>query len=596
MSTYSPPLKDMQFALKELARIDEIAALPGNEEASVDVVNAILEEAGKFATGVLDPLNRVGDKEGAKFANGQVTTPAGFKDAYFQFTEAGWNALKCDPDYGGQGLPYILATAVEEMWHGSNVAFALCPLLTTGAIEAIELCGTPEQKQKFLPNMVSGKWTGTMNLTEPQAGTDLAALRTRAVPQADGSYRIFGQKIFITYGDQDYTENIIHLVLARTPTAPEGVKGISLFLVPKFLINEDGSLGERNDAQCVSIEHKLGIHASPTCVMSYGDKGGAVGYLIGKENNGLEYMFIMMNLARFSVGLEGVGISERAYQRAVAYARDRVQGKALGDKEKGAIIRHPDVRRMLMDMRAHTEAARGLAYVVSAAFDHAHSHPDPEVRKQSHAFADYMIPIVKGWITECAQHVTYVGIQVHGGMGFIEETGAAQHYRDARIMTIYEGTTGIQANDLIGRKTLRDGGRTAAAVGMEIAKIDNDLSEMEGEAFASIRKAMGAALNAVKSAGEYVGMNAQADTRGVFAGAAPYLELWGITCGGWIMARSAVAAAKRLQAGDPDRAFLEAKIITARYFAEHILVKAPSLSREVVGGGASVLALADEAF
>ncbi|MBI3149369.1 MAG: acyl-CoA dehydrogenase [Betaproteobacteria bacterium] len=596
MSTYTAPLKDMQFALHELAQIDQIAALPGNEEASPDVVSAILEEAGKFASGVLDPLNRVGDTQGAKLADGKVTTAPGFKEAYRQFVESGWNALKCDPNYGGQGLPYTVATAVEEMWHGSNVAFALCPLLTTGAIEALMLCGTPEQKEKFLPNMVSGKWTGTMNLTEPQAGSDLAALRSRAVPQTDGSYRVFGQKIFITFGEQDYTENIIHLVLARTPTAPEGVKGISLFLVPKFLINEDGSLGERNDLQCVSIEHKLGIHASPTCVMSYGDRGGAVGYMIGDENRGLEYMFIMMNLARFSVGLEGVGISERAYQRAVAYARDRVQGKALGDQQKGAIIRHPDIRRMLMDMRAHTEAMRGLTYVVAAAFDHAHSHPDEATRKQSLAFADYMIPIVKGWCTESAQHVTYVGVQVHGGMGFIEETGAAQHYRDARIMTIYEGTTGIQGNDLIGRKTLRDGGRTAAAVGMEIARIDDELAQLPGEAFASMRKAMGAALNAVKTAGEYVAANAQSDTRGVFAGAVPYLELWGVLCGGWVMARAAVAASRLLAAGDPDREFLEAKIITARYFAEHILVKAPGLAREVVGGGASVLALADEAF
>src|SRR5512137_2642134 len=465
MSTYRAPLNEMQFVLTELAGLDQVAALPGFEEATPDVVSAILDEAAKFASNVLDPLNAGGDREGARLQDdGTVKTPAGFKDAYRQFCENGWNGLIKSSQYGGQGLPHLVGTAVEEMWHSSNLAFNLCAMLTQGAIEAIVLRGSQELKDRFLPNMVAGTWTGTMNLTEPQAGSDLAAVRTRAVPQGDGTYKLYGQKIFITYGEHDYTDNIIHLVLARTPDAPEGVKGISLFIVPKFMVNADGSLGARNDVHCVSLEHKLGIHASPTAVMAYGDHGGAIGYLVGEENRGLEYMFIMMNLARFSVGMEGVGIAERAYQRAVAYAKDRVQGRPVG-AEKGAvgakIIEHPDIRRMLMTMRAHTEAMRAVAYVTSAAMDNAHRHTDAEARRRHQAFVDFMIPIVKGCSTEIAQEVASLGIQVHGGMGYIEETGAAQHFRDARITTIYEGTTGIQANDFIGRKTARDGGAVA---------------------------------------------------------------------------------------------------------------------------------------
>src|SRR2546421_8920563 len=408
MSTYRAPMQEIQFVMNELAGLEQVGKLSGYEDATPDTVTAILEEASKFATEVLDPLNAVGDREGATWLEGgKVKTATGFKDAYRRFAENGWNGLTKNPEHGGQGLPQLVATAVEEMWHGANMAFALCPLLTQGAIEALELCGSDALKAKFLDKMVAGVWTGTMNLTEPQAGSDLAAVRTRAVPQADGSYKLYGQKIFITYGDQDYTDNIIHLVLARTPTAPEGVKGISLFIVPKFLVNADGSLGPRNDVQCVSLEHKLGIHASPTAVLAYGDKGGAVGYLICEENRGLEYMFIMMNLARFSVGVEGVGISERAYQRAVAYARDRVQGKPVGlDKAAGTIIEHPDIRRMLMTMRAYTEAMRAVAYVTAAAMDNARRHPDPDLRKRHQAFVDLMIPIVKGWSTETAQEVT----------------------------------------------------------------------------------------------------------------------------------------------------------------------------------------------
>ena len=465
MSQYRAPLADMQFVMQELAGLAEVTALPGLEDATSDTVSAILEEADKFATEILDPLNRVGDREGARLAgDGCVVTPTGFKDAYRRFCELGWNGLAKNPTFGGQGMPHLVAAAADEIWNASNMAFELCPMLTGGAIEAIELNGSEALKRAYLPKMVSGEWTGTMNLTEPQAGSDLAAVRTKAVPQGDGSYKLYGNKIFITYGEHDYTENIVHLVLARTPDAPPGTKGISLFVVPKFLVDENGALGVRNDVRCVSLEHKLGIHASPTAVLAFGDNGGAVGYVVGEENRGLEYMFVMMNLARFGVGIQGVGIGERAYQSARDYARERVQGRVVGTNDAPmGIIGHPDVRRMLMSMRACTEAARSLSYVTAAALDHAHRHPDAETRRRKLAFAELMIPIVKGWSTEVAQHIAYMGVQVHGGMGFIEETGAAQYARDARITTIYEGTTGIQANDLIGRKIVRDAG---AALGV----------------------------------------------------------------------------------------------------------------------------------
>ena len=600
MSQYHAPLKEIRFVLHELAGLEQVGKLPGFEDATPDTVDAILDEAAKFATEVLDPLNAVGDREGARrLDDGSVKTPTGFKDAYLQYCANGWNGLTKNPDFGGQGLPQLVATAVEEMWHAANMAFDLCPLLTQGAIEAIELCGTPEQKQLFLPKMVEGVWTGTMNLTEPQAGSDLAAVRTRAVPQPDGSFRLHGQKIFITYGEHDYTENIIHLVLARTPTAPEGVKGISLFIVPKFLINADGSLGARNDVQCVSIEHKLGIHASPTAVLAYGDKGGAVGYLVGQENRGLEYMFIMMNLARFSVGLEGVGIAERAYQRAAAFAKERVQGRAVGEEKSAGtatIIQHPDVRRMLMSMKAQTEAMRALAYVTAAALDNANAQPDPEARKRHQAFVDLMIPIVKGWCTETAQEVAYTGVQVHGGMGFIEETGAAQHYRDARIITIYEGTTGIQANDLIGRKTARDGGKTALAVIAEMQKLDGELAIQSGPEFAAIRRELAAAAGALTPAVEWIARTYGSDPRAAHAASVPYLKLWGLVAGGWQMARAALAAAKHLGSGQGDAEFYRAKIATARFYADYYLPQAAALKHAVLTAGESVLALADEQF
>jgi len=597
MSQYRAPLAEMQFVLTELAGLDGIAQLPGYEDATPDTVAAILEEAGKFAADVLDPLNPVGDRQGAKLDDdGKVRTPEGFRDAYRQFCELGWNGLAKDPEHGGQGMPHLVAAAVDEMWNASNMAFQLCPMLTGGAIEAIELNGSEALKQTYLPKMVAGDWTGTMNLTEPQAGSDLAAIRTKAVPQADGSYKLEGSKIFITYGEHDYTDNIVHLVLARTPDAPAGTKGISLFVVPKFLVNADGSLGARNDVRCVSLEHKLGIHASPTAVLAFGDNGGAIGYLVGAENRGLEYMFVMMNLARFGVGMQGIGVADRAYQRAVAYARERIQGRVAGRGAAAApILGHPDVRRMLLTMRAHTEAARALGYVTAAALDRAHRHPDTDVRKRSLAYAELMIPIVKGWSTEMAQEMTSLGIQVHGGMGYAEETGAAQYLRDARITTIYEGTTAIQANDLIGRKIARDGGQALAAAIGEMRDVQRALEDAGGE-LAVIGRRLRAGVDALESAGRWITTHFNDDPVAVLAGAVPFLELAGIVCGGAQLARAALVASTRLAAGDGDAAFMKAKLATARHFADHCLTQAPGLAEAATAGAHGVRAIADEAF
>ncbi|HET9470616.1 MAG TPA: acyl-CoA dehydrogenase family protein, partial [Usitatibacter sp.] len=478
MAEYVAPLKDMQFVLKRVVGLGEVNTLPGWEDVTEDVVDAILEEAAKLASEVLSPLNATGDRQGATCKEGKVTMPAGFRDAYWQWAKAGWGNVMAPTDFGGQGLPHLVATPIEEMWGSANLAFKLCPMLTQGAVEALHMVGSPDLQKRFLPKMVSGEWTGTMNLTEPQAGSDLSLVRTKAVPQKDGTYRLFGQKIFITYGEHDYTDNIVHMVLARMEGAPEGVKGISLFLVPKVMVNADGSLGARNDVKCASIEHKLGIHASPTAVMVYGEKEGAVGYLIGEANRGLEYMFIMMNAARLSVGLEGVAIGERAYQRALAWSRERLQGKPVGSQgaRTAPIVHHPDVKRMLLTMKSVTEAMRALAYWTSAVLDRARRHPDDEERKRCQAMVDLLVPVVKGWSTENGIDVASLGIQVHGGMGFIEETGAAQHLRDARITTIYEGTTGIQANDLVGRKVGREGGRTALIVVAEMEKLAGELA------------------------------------------------------------------------------------------------------------------------
>lgn len=598
MSDYIAPIRDMQFVMQELAGLDEVGALPGCEEVTPDLVDAILEEANKLASEVLSPLNVVGDREGAKWSDGQVSTAPGWKQAYEQFVAGGWPGLAMESEYGGQGLPKLVSTAVNEMWKASNMAFSLCPMLTTGAIEALILRGSDVQKSAYLEKMVSGEWTGTMNLTEPQAGSDLAAVRSRAEPQGDGTYKIFGQKIFITYGDHDLTDNIIHLVLARLPDAPEGVKGISLFVVPKFLLNPDGTPGARNDVHCVSIEHKLGIHASPTCVLAFGDKGGAIGELVGEPNRGLEYMFIMMNAARFAVGLEGVALAERAYQQAVAYAKERVQGTELGVRGGGkvAIIRHPDVRRMLMSMRSQVEAMRAVAYVVASATDKATRAADEAVRAQNQAFVDLMIPIVKGWSTEVSIEVASTGVQVHGGMGFIEETGAAQHLRDARITTIYEGTTAIQANDLIGRKIAREQGQTIRAVIEDIRQLDAVLAAQPGADFAAIRGSLASATDALAQAVDYVLATFGVNIKAASVGAVPFLRLFGYVAGGWQMARAALKAQAHLDAGDGDGKFYQAKLTTARFYADHVLPQAVGLAYTVVNGADGALALDEELF
>jgi len=594
---YVAPLKDMLFVLNELADLQAVAALPGCEEATPETVEAVLEENARFCSEVVAPLNREGDHHPSTWKDGKVTTTPGFKEAFKAYTEAGWQGVQHPTEFGGQGLPKLVATPCMEMLNAANLSFALCPLLTDGAIEALMTAGSTEQKQQFLPNFIAGKWTGTMNLTEPQAGSDLAMVRTKALPQDDGTYRISGTKIFITYGEHDMADNIVHLVLARTPDAPEGVKGISLFLVPKYLINPDGSLGQRNDAVCVSIEHKLGIKASPTAVLQFGDHGGAIGALIGEENRGLETMFIMMNAARFAVGIQGIGLAERAYQKAVRYAKERVQSKDLdGSANAVSIIHQPDVRRMLMSMKTQIEAARALAYVAASHVDIAHHHTDAETRKNHQAIYEFMVPIIKGWSTELAIDVASSGLQIHGGMGFIEETGAAQYYRDARILTIYEGTTAIQANDLVGRKTVRDRGQLARALIADIRTTQQALSVHAADDLRAIGARLGDAADALEAVIDYVVQTIQTDIKAVFAGSVPYLKLAGIVLGGWQMARAALIAQDRLQAGEGNRDFMEAKLATARFFADHYLSQAGALRSAIVEGGGSVMALEEAQF
>ena len=596
MSTYVAPVKDMLFNMNELAGLQEITTLPGNEEVSLDLVEAILDEAGKFASEVVDPLNAVGDKQGNKWDNGVVSTADGFKEAYAAFCETGWNGMPASTEFGGQGLPVTVSTAVLEMWKSASISFSLCQMLTLGAVEAIAHHASDDLKATFLPNMVSGKWTGTMNLTEPQAGSDLAAIRSKAEPRGDGTYAITGTKIFITWGEHDMAENIVHLVLARLPDAPPGVKGISLFIAPKFLVNADGSLGERNDLICASIEHKMGIHGSATAVMSFGDKGGAIGYLVGEPNRGLEYMFTMMNHARLNVGLEGVGVSERSYQHALAYARERVQGRIVGDKsgEKKPILHHPDVRRMLMDMKSRTEAGRALAYYVAGCMDRAHSHPDADVRAANQRRLELLTPVVKGWCTENAQGITWNGVQVHGGMGFIEETGAAQYMRDARIITIYEGTTAIQANDLIGRKTAKEGGKSMQQLLADIAETGTALRNSGNAQLKAIADALGDGIAALDEATTWLLANYEATPQAAHAGSVPFLKLTGIVVGGWLMARSAQIAADRVDEADGD--FYKAKLATATYFAQHVIPEANSYRDAIVNGADAVLALEEALF
>ncbi|MCB4788645.1 MULTISPECIES: acyl-CoA dehydrogenase [Delftia] len=595
--TYSAPLKDMLFAMEHLAQIDQVAQLPGFEEAGLETAQAVLEECAKLCEGVVAPLNLPGDVAPSSLKDGVVTTTAGFKQAFRQYAEGGWQGLQHPQDFGGQGLPKTIGAACVEMLNSANLSFALCPLLTDGAIEALLTAGSDELKATYLEKLVTGEWTGTMNLTEPQAGSDLALVRTKADPQPDGSYKVFGTKIFITYGEHDMAENIVHLVLARVAGAPEGVKGISLFVVPKFLVNKDGSLGARNDVHCVSIEHKMGIKASPTAVLQYGDNGGAIGYLVGEENRGLEYMFIMMNAARYAVGVQGIAVAERAYQHAVAYARERVQSRPVDGSVKASatIIHHPDVRRMLMTMRAYTEGCRAMAATAAAAYDASHHHADAQVREANAAFYEFMVPLVKGYSTEMSLEVTSLGVQVHGGMGFIEETGAAQYYRDAKILTIYEGTTAIQANDLVGRKTARDGGQTALAIAGQIEKTEAELAASGTPEALAVARQLAAARQAFVEAVHFVSGQAKAEPNAVYAGSVPYLMLAGNLVAGWQMGRALLAAEQLLHKGQ-DAAFMRAKIATARFYAEHILVKAAGLRDAIVHGGDSVMALPMDAF
>lgn len=605
--SYKAPVKDMLFNMKHLANIDQIAQLPGMDDAGFDTAQAVLEEAAKFCEGVLSPLNWTGDQHPSSFKDGAVTATPGFKEAFKQYAEAGWQGLQHPVDFGGQGLPKTIGSAVGEMQNSANLSFALCPLLTDGAIEALLTAGSPELNATYLEKLVSGQWTGTMNLTEPQAGSDLAAVRTKADPQADGTYKIAGTKIFITWGEHDMAENIIHLVLARVAGAPEGVKGISLFVVPKFMVNANGSLGARNDVHCVSIEHKMGIKASPTCVLQFGDGmaasiadsagPGAVGYLVGQENRGLEYMFIMMNAARYGVGVQGIAIAEMAYQKAVQFSKDRVQSRPVDGSLPGAgpIIHHPDVKRMLMTMRAYTEGCRALSSVAAAAYDAAHHCLDAEVRKQNQAFYEFMVPLIKGYSTEMSLEVTSLGVQVHGGMGFIEETGCAQYYRDAKILTIYEGTTAIQANDLVGRKTARDGGQTAKGIAAQIEATEAALLQSGSADAAVMAKRLAAARLAFVDVVTFVAANTKAHPNDVFAGSVPYLMLAGNLMAGWQMGRALLVAQEQMAQGD-DVAFMQAKILTARFYADHLLTKVPGLRDSIVDGAGCVTALALESF
>ena len=595
--SYVAPLKDMLFNIEHLANIAQIAQIPGFEDAGLDTAQAVLEECAKFNEGVVAPLNWEGDKNPTSWKDGVVTATPGFKEAFKQFAEGGWQGLQHPQDFGGQGLPKTIGAVCGEMVNSANMSFALCPLLSDGAIEALLTAGSDELKAVYLENLIAGKWTGTMNLTEPQAGSDLAAVRTRAEPLPDGTFKIFGTKIFITWGEHDMAENIVHLVLARVQGAPEGVKGISLFVVPKFMVQGDGSLGARNDVHCVSIEHKMGIKASPTAVLQFGDHGGAIGYLVGQENRGLEYMFIMMNAARYGVGVQGIAIAERAYQTAARFSRERVQSRPVdGTIAAGApIIHHPDVRRMLMTMRAYVEGCRAMASVAASAYDAAHNHPDAQVRKDNQTFYEFMVPLVKGYSTEMSLEVTSLAVQVHGGMGYIEETGVAQYYRDAKILTIYEGTTAIQANDLVGRKTSRDGGQTGKALATQIEATEAALIKSATPDAQAMAKRLKAARQAFVDVVNFVAGNTKASPNAVFAGSVPYLMLTGNLMAGWQLARAMLVAQEQIAAGN-DVDFMRAKIITARFYADHMLTKAPGLRDSIVEGAECVTALALDAF
>jgi len=592
MSEFVPPIDDIRFVLNEIVDLDGLTKAPAFGHIDTELVHGVVEEAGRFVAQVIGPLNKVGDHHHCRRNDdGSVTTPPGFRDAYRQFIAAGWGSVPFPAAYGGGEFPWLVATAIGELTAAANLAFSICPCLTQGAIDLLIAHGSEALKETYLPKMVTGEWTGTMNLTEPDAGSDVGSVRTRAVPADDGTWRITGQKIFISYGEHDMTDNIVHLVLARVPDAPPGTKGISCFVVPKVLLNDDGTLGQRNRVTCVSIEQKLGINASPTCVLDF---DGAVGYLIGEPNEGMQYMFTMMNNARLSVGVEGLAVAERAYQQAVTYAKDRKQGRAPGAAagEASSIIDHPDVRRMLLTQKASIEALRSLAYYVAESIDRAEHDPDPEVQTARREIVDLLTPVTKGWGTDLGVELTSLALQIHGGAGFIEETGAAQYYRDARILPIYEGTNGIQAIDLVARKLPKRGGRVVADFIAQLESIDATL-ESAGAPLASIRANLSATVATLRDATEYV---ASADVGGVLAGATPYLRLFGIVTGGWMMARQALAATRMLAGGSTDTAFLDAKIVTARFYCEQILPQSWGLFAAVTAGANELLALDPDQF
>ncbi|MDA1099301.1 MAG: acyl-CoA dehydrogenase [Proteobacteria bacterium] len=595
MSAYQAPLKDIRFTLSQICDLEKLLTLPDFADCDGDTINAVLEEAGRLAAGVLAPLNRQGDVQGATLANGVVTTPDGFRDAYAAFRDGGWNGIQFDPLYGGMGLPLVIGNACAELWNSANMGFALCAMLTQGAIDAVSTHGSDELKETYLEKLVSGHWTGTMNLTEPQAGSDVGALRSRAEPAGDGTWRIKGQKIFITYGEHDFAENIIHLVLARTPGSPEGTRGISLFVVPKFLVNPDGSLGQRNDLRCINLEEKLGIHASPTAVMSFGDNEGAVGYLLGDENKGMRCMFTMMNAARLGVGVEGLAIAEAAYQHAVAYALERRQGKAIGATDSGpaAIVEHADVRRMLMTMKAQIDAMRALCYVNGQALDLSRHHGDEAQRAWFGQLAELLTPLSKAWCTDLGCEIASLGVQIHGGMGFIEETGAAQFYRDARIAPIYEGTNGIQALDLVMRKLGLQGGEVVRRYLGEMRSLDAALAG-GGETFAKTRANLGAALDSLEAATRWLAEAAVADPNAAAAGATPYLRMFGLTVGGYLIAKGGLAAAAQAGEADADTPFLATRVATACFYGEQLLPQAPALLPSITAGSGPLYAIAPE--
>ncbi len=593
MSDYQFPYKDAQFLIHELLDFDQMCADAGMQEVNSELADAVMEEAARFGSEVLAPLNKSGDENGSMLEKDGVHESAGFAEAYRQYVDNGWASLTADEEFGGQAMPRLLAAAVVEVWDTSNVAFSLCPLLTTGAVESVLKHGTDELKNTYLPNMVSGEWTGSMCLTEPAAGSDLAAVSTKAVPEGD-HYLISGQKIYITWGDHQMTDNIIHLVLARLPDAPAGVKGISLFLVPKFLLDENGQPGERNDAYCVGIEHKLGIHASPTCTMSFGDNGGAVGYLVGEANKGLMAMFTMMNEARQGVGLQSLGVSERSYQQARAFAKERLQG-TNSDGSRFPIIEFPDVRRMLMMMKSATEAMRGLIYIAAAETDREHAADNPEDTHRHAARTGVYTPIVKGWISELSQEITYLGTQVHGGMGFVEETGSAQHYRDARIMTIYEGTTGIQALDLVGRKTLGDNGEALQELLDEIHATADDMSDL-GNGLNGMANDLLRAVQAGREARAWILENSEQDRNVAAAVSVNFMMMMGYICGGWVMAQSALKATEMLASASGDETFLNTKLVTAQFYFDHLLPRSNSCFATVKTGSQSIMALEVEQF